>query len=213
MESPPFDRINLVNGIFNLKTGLLESHTSDWLSPIQLPVKYDPKAECPGIDNFFAYVLPADMYEQEVAYQLAALLMIPYMGAQRAGLLQGDRGTGKSRFLALLRAFLGVRNVSTKSLHQLEENRFAFAYLYGKLANIFADLPARHLETTSMFKQITCEDYIDAEYKRGAQFQFKPFCRLLFSSNLPPQSKDVSGAFLDRWWVFPLNRRFEGSVL
>ena len=29
--------------------------------------------------------------------------------------------------------------MSTKSLHQLEENRFASAYLYGKLANIFAE--------------------------------------------------------------------------
>jgi len=82
--------------------------------------------------------------------------------------------------------------VSTKSLYQLEENRFASAYLYGKLANVFSDLPVLHSETTSTFKQITGEDYIDGEHKHGEQFHFKPSCRLLFSAILPLQSRDTS---------------------
>jgi putative DNA primase/helicase len=79
------------------------------------------------------------------------------------------------------------------------------------LANICADLPSRDLQSTSKFKAITGEDFIDAEYKHGAQFQFKPFSRLLFSANKPPQSNDASDAFLDRWWVIPFTERFQDS--
>jgi putative DNA primase/helicase len=145
-------------------------------------------------------------------FQLIALLMIPYTCAQRALLLLGPRGTGKSRLLSAIRSFLGPQNTSSKSLHTLEENRFASAYLYGKLANICADLPTHDLESTSKFKAITGEDFIDAEYKHGKQFQFRPYSRLLFSANAPPTSKDATDAFLDRWWVVPFENRFQDAA-
>ncbi|HEY7306263.1 MAG TPA: phage/plasmid primase, P4 family [Bryobacteraceae bacterium] len=211
-ERPPLDRINLCNGIFNLATNQLEPHTPGWLSPVQLPILYDPGADCPAWDEYLEAALSADVYREQVTFQMAALLMIPYTGAQKALLLQGPRGTGKSRYLAAMRAFLGPENTSSKSLHALEENRFACPYLYGKLANICPDLPSRHLETVSVFKAITGEDFIDAEYKHGKQFQFRPFSRLLFSANQPPQSSDATDASLDRWWVIPFTRRFQDSA-
>lgn len=171
-ERPPLDRINLLNGVLDLRTNKLGPHTPHWLSPIQLPVAYDHTAECPAWDAFLEAVLPSDVYRDEVTFQLCALLMIPYTAAQRALLLRGPRGTAKSRYLAGIRAFIGAENTSTKSLHTLEENRFACQYLYGKLANICPDLPHSDLESTSKFKTITGEDFIDAEYKHGRQFNF-----------------------------------------
>jgi P4 family phage/plasmid primase-like protien len=210
-ERPPMDRINLLNGILNLNSLQLEPHTPDWLAPVQLPVVYDPSATCPAWDAFLKGVLPRDVFKDKVVFQLIALLMIPYTSAQRALLLRGPRGTGKSRLLAAIRSFLGLQNTSSKSLHTLEENRFATAYLCGKLANICADLSTRHLESTSIFKAITGEDFIDAEYKHGKQFQFRPYSRLLFSANAPPTSKDATDAFLDRWWVIPFEKRFQDN--
>ena len=211
-ERPPLNRINLLNGILDLESGRLTPHTPNWLSPVQLPVIYDPSAACPQWESFLESVLPQDVFEAEVAFQLVALLMIPFTSAQRALLLRGPRGTGKSRFLTGLRAFLGPENTSSKSLHALEENRFTTAYLYGKLANICADLPTHDLESTSKFKAITGEDYLDGEYKHGRQFQFRPFSRLLFSANEPPTSKDATDAFLDRWWVVPFENRFQDNA-
>lgn len=46
-ERPPLDRVNLLNGILNVRTGKLEPHTCKWLSTIQLPVRYDKNADCP----------------------------------------------------------------------------------------------------------------------------------------------------------------------
>jgi P4 family phage/plasmid primase-like protien len=211
-DRPPLDRINVLNGILHLESRRLEPHNADWLSPVQLPVVYDPSATCAAWDDFLLGVLPADVFKAQIAFEIVALLMIPFTSGQRALLLRGPRGTGKSRFLAAIRSFLGSENTSSKSLHTLEENRFASAYLYGKLANICADLPTHDLESTSRFKAVTGEDYIDAEIKHGKQFQFRPFARLLFSANEPPTSKDATDAFLDRWWVIPFENRFQDGA-
>jgi putative DNA primase/helicase len=61
-----------------------------------------------------------------------------------------------------------------------------------------------------VFKQITGNDTVTGEYKFRDSFSFLPYCRLLFSANHPPQSKDASKAFYDRWIVVPFNRTFRG---
>src|SRR5260370_15566150 len=62
-----------------------------------------------------------------------------------------------------------------------------------------------------MFKQITGGDAIVGEYKFRDAFSFTPYSRLLFSANHPPQSKDASKAFFDRWLVIPFDRTFRGT--
>jgi putative DNA primase/helicase len=55
-------------------------------------------------------------------------------------LCSGSGDNGKSVFLKLLKMFLGSENVSHASLQELSDDRFAAADMYGKLANICADL-------------------------------------------------------------------------
>ena len=45
---------------------------------------------------------------------------------------------------------------------------------------------------------------------RRESFTFSPFCRLIFSANLPPQSPDSTDAFFDRWIVVPFTTSFVG---
>src|SRR5207302_650232 len=118
-----------------------------------------------------------------VAWEILADLLTPDRSIQKAALLAGEGGNGKSRFLAATSAFAGRRNVANLSLHKIEADRFAAARLLGKLANICADLPSDHLTGTSVFKAITGGDAIAAEYKYRDSFEFAPFCRLLFSAN------------------------------
>ncbi len=146
-----------------------------------------------------------------IAWEIIAWLMTPDTRIQKALLLLGEGGTGKSTFLKALTAFLGKENVSTLPLHKLEGDRFAAARLVGKLANICADLPSTHLETSSIFKAITGGDRIAGEYKYGTGFDFTPFARLVFSANQPPRSGDASNAFYQRWVVLPFDRVFRGT--
>ncbi|MEO8595518.1 MAG: phage/plasmid primase, P4 family [Candidatus Solibacter sp.] len=208
-EGPPCNEINLKNGILDVRTGKLRPHSPEFLSPIQIPVKYDEAATCPAWDRFIAEVFPADCVD--LAWEILGDLMTPDRSIQKAGLLVGEGGNGKSVFLNGCTAFVGHRNVSSVPLHKLEGDRFSVSRLYGKLVNCCADLPSGDLESTSMFKALTGGDIVTGERKYENSFDFKPYARLLFSANHPPRSNDASSAFFDRWLVIPFARSFRGT--
>jgi putative DNA primase/helicase len=202
-ERPPQGVLNLLNGLLDVSTRTLRPHDPKHLSTIQLPVNFDADAVCPFIDRFIEEIFPNDT--TLVPWELVGWLMMPFTGLQKAILLLGDGGNGKSAFLNLVTHFLGKSNVSGVSLHQLEGNRFATAGLVGKLANICADLPSQHLEGTSIFKQIVGEDRLMGENKHGTPFEFDCFARLIFSANEPPRSSDSTSGFYRRWVVIPFD--------
>jgi putative DNA primase/helicase len=208
-EKPPRDVVNLQNGLLNVQSRQLLPHTADHLSAIQLPVVFDPAAQCPAIEQFASEVFPPDA--MNLAWEIPAFLMVPDTSIQKAILLIGPGGNGKSTYLALLLEFLGRSNTSAVSLHKLEADRFAASRLYGKLANICPDLPSEHLAGTSIFKTITGGDPITGEYKFKDSFDFVPFVRLVFSANSIPLSKDASQGFYDRWVIIPFERLFRGT--
>ena len=206
---PPADKINVLNGIIDLESGELLAHTPDFLSPVRIPVEFDASAECPAWDKFVDEVFPAD--SREIAYEIPGWLMVPDTSIQKAVLLTGEGGNGKSTYLTAVHAFIGEENTTNLSLHKIETDRFAASRLVGKLANICPDLPSDHLTSTSTFKAITGGDWIPAEYKYHGGFDFKPFARLVFSANNPPRSSDASYAFYRRWLVVPFDRTFDPS--
>jgi putative DNA primase/helicase len=205
LERPPLDTLNVLNGLLDVTTRTLAAHSPDFLSPVQLPVAFDPEARCPAIDKFCSEVLPDDA--QHVIGEIAAWLMLPETSIQKAVLLIGEGANGKSVFLTLLADFLGRENTCSLSLHKIESDKFAAARLVGKLANICPDLPTAALSGTSMFKALTGGDQINAERKYQPSFEFRPFARLVFSANTPPRSDDATHGFFRRWINLPFERR------
>ena len=57
-ETPPLDRVNVLNGILNIESGDREPHSPGFLSPIQFNAAWDPEARCPAIDQFVQRVFP-----------------------------------------------------------------------------------------------------------------------------------------------------------
>ena len=206
-ERPPSARINVLNGIIDVDSGELLPHNPDFLSPVQIPVEYDPQAECPAWEKFVSEVFPDDA--KELAFEVVGLLMTPDTSVQKSVLLLGEGANGKSTYLKAVESFVGDFNVVNTSLHKIESDRFAAARLVGKLANICPDLPSDHLTSTSVFKAITGGDKIAAERKYADGFDYRPFARLVFSANHPPRSGDASHAFYRRWLVVPFDRTFE----
>jgi len=123
--------INLLNGIYNLETGELEEHNPDNISIVQIPVKYDPDAKCPKIEQFMKDVLkPEDI---QVIYEFIGYCLIPDARIEKSVMLLGKGANGKSVMLSMLGEFLGDHNTSCESLHMLEKdpsgNNFAEEFL------------------------------------------------------------------------------------
>jgi len=205
---PPEDYICLRNGVLNLKTGELKQHSPSYGFLNQIPVTYDPNAKCENIDAFLTEVAPK---YKDTLYDLLGYCLTSGNKMQRALLLIGYGSNGKSTFLNLAKTFLGPQNISARGLQELTENRFAVADLFGKLANIYADLPSRPVYDLGKFKAVTGGDTVTGEHKFAKEFVFENGAKLIFSCNILPESKDDSDAFYRRWILIPFTKTIENE--
>jgi len=123
-------------------------------------------------------------------------------------MLVGSGANGKSTFIKLLKKFLGEKNCVAISLQQLTEDRFIKADLFGKLANLYADLSSNALKETGVFKILTGEDLVTADRKFKNPFTFYNYAKLIFSCNYAPRSPDDSDAYYRRWIVINFPNQF-----
>jgi len=202
-EEPPH-LIPLLNGVLDINTMELKPLSPDYMFFNLLPVRYDPEAKCPKIEKFLNDVAGCKE-DIELLLEVIGFCLYREYFIAIALLLVGEGANGKTTFLNLVKRFLGQENVSGRSLQELEENRFAKADLYHKLANIYSDLPDKALWSTGTFKMLTGRDLIHAERKFQQPFTFENYAKLLFSANKVPETYDESDAFFRRWIivVFP----------
>jgi putative DNA primase/helicase len=207
--------INCPNGLIRWRDKTLHRHTPAVLSVTQLPVEYDPAAECHEFERFLAQVLPADCLAPMdggpgFAWELLAYAVYSGNPLHVAILLFGTGRNGKGVLLHTLERLLGSNNVSSVGLHDLVGNRFRAASLYGKLANLAGDLDPRWLDSTATFKAITGGDTIMGEHKYGRPFDFRPWALPVFSTNKAFGSADSSEGYVARWIVVPFPNSFIG---
>jgi len=203
-------RINLLNGVYNLNNDTLEEHTPDNIFITQIPVNYDRDAECPAFKKFISEI--AHESDIQTIYEFIGYCMIPDTRIQRAVMLVGDGSNGKSKLLEAIGCFIGSANSSSESLHELENNQYSKAELFGKLVNIFPDLASGAIYENSVFKMLTGDEgTIRAERKFEHPFRFKNTARLIFSANkLPPVPAD-NFAYFRRWILLEFPNKFEGD--
>jgi len=212
-ESSKFDAnldlINCKNGILNWRTGEFRPHSPDGtdFSRIQLDVVYDPKATCPTILRVFEKILRKEDFRK--AMEFIAYCLYRNYPIQKAFILLGPGGTGKSHFIDIIRAMLGSENVCSTSMHDLEEDRFATSDLRNKLLNENGDLSQQTLPNVNILKMITSnKDVIRAQKKGEQAFDFINFAKIIFAANRLPRVKDDTSGFYRRIEILPFDHVF-----
>ena len=137
-----------------------------------------------------------DVISQCIDWTRAPVKILLAYGASRAG---------KGLILRVIANLLGRGNYSAVTLHQLAENRFMAAELFGKLGNIAGELKPDEVRDISLLKMLTGEDPIQADKKYGQTFSFYNKAFLAFSCNKLPPVNETTKAFVTRCAPF----RFE----
>jgi putative DNA primase/helicase len=198
--------INLGNCIFNTQTWQTQPHDPGILCTIRIGGNYDETAKCPMFLKYLSEVLPET--EIPLIQEIMGYFLVPITKAQKCFVMLGGGDNGKSTLLYAVQDILlrGVENCSSLTWNELSD-KFGTVLLYGKLANVFADLPNDKLRNTGTFKAITGEDNISAQQKYHEMFSFKTSARLLFScQHLPPNYNDNSNGFYRRLIIVTFDR-------
>ena len=99
LESAKRGHAKSSNGLLDLPTGVLNPHTADHLSSVQLPVAFDPTATCPLWETFADRVLPGDC--PGLPFEILASAMRGDVSDQKAILLVGSGDNGKTHYFRL----------------------------------------------------------------------------------------------------------------
>ena len=195
----PKSWINCRNGMLDLKTLQIRPHSPEYYSLNQIPFAYDPERQEPqeSITREYLETFIPDDENREMFLEYSGYCMSAYTGFQKYLMLSGKGGIGKSVLLRMINRIVGPENLTSISLQNLA-GRFNTRFLYGRLLNSCADLSSAAMTDTGILKMIVGEDLVPAEIKGGAVFAFRPYCKLLFSANSIPVSKDEQSNALYR---------------
>jgi P4 family phage/plasmid primase-like protien len=214
--------VAVANGLVDLQKAYCGD--SDAIRPIEpedyilsrLPVEYDPEATGDEWNDFVTEVVESGKL-QAVQEYVGYCLHRGEMSFNRALLCVGSGSNGKSTFLNVVRALLGEENTESKPVHKFDQEN-AVADLYGKVANIDADLSEGSLSKrgVAMFKRLTGDDRVDGRHLYEESFSFNPAAKHLYACNQVPDVSNIVSdddtAFWRRWIIVQFPHFFpEGS--
>lgn len=201
--TPTLDKIHFKNGTLSKdENGLFTVWSNEKEFCInRINADYNPNAKAPT--KFFDY-LKTVYYEddQRTIQQYCGYCLLPTTILQKALLIIGDGGEGKSVLGAVLNGIFGESNCYNDSISVLQKN-FGIANIENKLLFIDDDLSENALTNAMTFKNlVTNKTTIAAEKKFIQDNQFKSYARFLIFGNFTLQSLyDISEGFSRRQLV------------
>lgn len=211
---PDIEWLCCENVMANLLTGEVKDHSPDFMATVQIPHVYlhrTPYIPRPEKILKFLHEVMASADDVEMFLDFLAYCLWRDFPFHRFLLFNGSGRNGKGVTTELMTKFLGRENISNETLERLLSNNFASARLFGKLANIDADLSSEELKKTGMLKKITGNDSIPGEFKFKPAFDFKNYAKLIFSANKIPETPDESDAFFARPLIINYPNQYLGK--
>ncbi len=124
---------------------------------------------------------------------------------QKALLLIGLGGNGKSVLLNILQEMIGEGNYSNISMNDLSGD-FYLSRLVGQLLNVSWGVESKAL-SSDVFKAIVSGDKVKAHRRHRTPIIFRPFCKLAFETNRYPHILDTSNALFRRFLIIEMKKR------
>lgn len=209
IDSSNANLIAFRNGIYDLETDSLKPFSPDVVITNRIPWDYNPNAYSELADKTLDKIACHDEQVRTILEECigSCFYRSNKLGGGKAFILTGEGSNGKSTFIEVLQTVLGESNYSVLDLKNLDA-KFSTIMLVGKLANLGDDISDEFNSDISVFKKIVTGNQITAQQKGQPEFQFKPFCKLLFSANNIPRIKDRTGAAQRRLLIIPFEAKF-----
>lgn len=193
------------------KSGELKAWDPDTNLTYVLPVEYDPDATAPAWEKRLLEWLP-DEGSRAIMQEFVGYSFIPYMGFEKALMIQGEGANGKSLFLETIQGLLGYKVVESINMRNLF-SRFGSSELLGKILNIVNEAGAEYLRggAADEFKNLVSGGRIKADIKNKAPLTFNNTAKFIFAANHDIKTGDKSEGWLRRMLIVPFDQDFTKS--
>jgi putative DNA primase/helicase len=193
--------IQFKDTIFDIETGERFQVTPKyWVTnPIPYKLHNENLFLTPTMDRIFEEWVGKE-YVQTL-YEIIAYCLLPSYPLSRIFCFVGAGMNGKSKFLELLRKFVGEKNCCSTELDSLISSRFEITRLYKKLVCQMGETNFNELDRTSMLKKLTGGDLIGFEFKQKMPFEDKNYAKIIIATNNLPTTTDKTIGFYRRWMI------------
>ena len=200
---PSIDKIHFKNGTLSKDENGLFTVWSDKKEFCinRINSNYIPSTPIP--ERFYKYLQEVYYSDDiETLQQYCGYCLIPSTALQKALIVIGDGGEGKSVIGSILHSIFGNTNIYRAKIKMLSRE-FGQCDLFGKLLMIDDDLSENALKDTSIFKElVTAKHEITVNKKYVQGFTFTPYTRFLIFGNIALQALyDISNGFARRQLV------------
>lgn len=221
-ESGDFDteiyKLNVANGVLDLKTGELKPHNPEQMLTKLAPVSWAADAECKAWEEFIDQITMGDGEQAGYLQRLFGYCLSGSTQEETLPILYGNGANGKTICVGRLGKLLGegeyALTLGTESLlasnfhgircdlRQLQGARVAFAIEVSQ---------GRYFDE-GVVKALTGGDWISARALRRNPVQFKPNAKILIGANTLPGFVGNDRGIRRRIQVIPFKAEFSGEV-
>jgi len=201
------DEVPLNNGILNIRTRELSEHTPEKIFFNKLPIEFDESKDCPNVHKHFDSILK-DKESIDVMLEIFGYLLLKEYKIEKAFMFVGYGRNGKSKTIELMKRFIGAENCSSLALRSLTDDSFSLSELFGRMANLAADLSKTDLKETGMVKSLIGRDTVQAHRKYLRDLNFVNYAKMVFAANELPKIYDTTDGFWTKWVLLEFPYQF-----
>lgn len=205
-----FKMLLLDDKVFEVKTGRIRNREENEVFFYRLNVNYNPTAKFERYEQFLKEIFPfhpeaISFLQEYMGYSLTAMTK-----HEMALIFRGEGANGKSVLLFIWQYILGKQNISSLSMTQFK-SEFLLVALQNKLLNICHEIGTREIIPEDLLKRIISGEDITVNRKYKEALTFKPFAKLVFSSNNRVISLDKSQGTTRRYVYLPFLADFDSA--
>lgn len=205
-------KFNMRNGVYDMHTGEVSSHSRDLGFTHILPYDYDKDAACPAFDKFLDEVTVKREDLKSVLLEFSGYCISnDESWLQKAIFLNGDGANGKSIFADVLRSVAGANNVSSQRLERLGMP-VVNALLENKLVNISEEAGKSAFFASDDFKEIVTGGHMTIKKLYKNQYEIQNRTKFVMLCNGLPLAADGSHGFFRRLIIVPFDATFDEAT-
>lgn len=208
--------LNMSNGTYDLPTGDFRKHDPADLLTKQIPLNYDPNAQCPKFEKFVSDLMGGDVEMIAYLQRCCGYTLSADVSEQGFFVPFGPGGCGKSTFLGILSGVMGdYAKPADPEMFMVKRGDsgqpFDLAGLEGtRLLTAIETERGKKMATGKTKNMIGGPvEKIRACYKHKQWFEFQPQWKVWMATNERPDIND--DAMFDRLHPIPFKVRFRGT--